>query len=188
MTAPSVDRAERLYSPREVDAALDRMAADIARRLSGRDCVVLSLLQGGIVPTGMLLPRLDVSLELDSVHVTRYRNTTRGGDVEWRTHPRTPIKDRHVLLIDDILDEGHSLAAVRAWCRAEGARDVLIAVLVDKEHDRKHPEVVADFVGLQVPDRYVFGYGMDYRGWYRNAPGIFALAGAAPATDGDRED
>lgn len=183
MSAPSIANAERLYAPTEVEAALDRMGAEISRRLAGRDCVVLSLLQGGIVPTGMLLPRLDLALELDSVHVTRYRNTTRGGDVQWCTWPRTPLGGRDVLLVDDILDEGHSLAAVRAWCRAEGARDVHIAVLVDKRHDRKHPEVTADFVGLDVPDRYVFGYGMDYRGWHRNAPGIFAVADDTPPVD-----
>lgn len=176
MSAPPVDVAERLFTPEEVDAAVGRMARAIDARLDGGECLVLCLLQGGIVPAGMLLPRIAAPLELDSVHVTRYRNTTCGGDVEWRTLPRTPVAGRRVLLLDDILDEGHSLAAVHAWCRDQGARELLVAVLVDKRHDRKHPAARADFVGLEVPDRYVFGYGMDYRGWHRNAPGIFALA------------
>lgn len=176
VSVPRVDDAERLFAPEQVDAALERMARAITGRLDGGDCLVLCLLQGAIIPAGMLLPRIEAPLELDSVHVTRYRNTTRGGDIEWRTLPRTPVADRRVLLVDDILDEGHSLAAVRAWCHGQGAREVLAAVLVDKRHDRKHPAAHADFIGLEVPDRYVFGYGMDYRGWHRNAPGIFALA------------
>lgn len=176
MSVPDVSRAERLYAPADVDAAIGRMAAAIDRRLDGADCLALCLLQGGIVPAGLLLPRLAAPLELDSVHLSRYRNTTRGGDVEWRAHPRTAVNGRRVLLIDDILDEGHSLAAVCDWLRTEGAGEILVAVLVEKHHERKHPLLAADFVGLEVPDRYVFGYGMDYRGWHRNAPGIFALA------------
>lgn len=173
---PRVDGAERLFAPAQVEAALERMARAITARLGDGDCLVLCLLQGAIVPAGMLLPRVRAPLELDSVHLTRYRDTTRGGAIEWRALPRTPVAGRRVLLLDDILDEGHSLAAVQAWCREQGAREVLVAVLVAKRHDRRDPAVSADFVGLEVPDRYVFGYGMDYRGWHRNAPGIFALA------------
>lgn len=176
VSVPRVDGAERLFTPEEVDAAVARMARAITERLGDGDCLVLCLLQGAIIPAGMLLPRVRSPLELDAVHVTRYRNTTRGGDIEWRTLPRTPVAGRRVLLLDDILDEGHSFAAVQGWCREQGAREVLVAVLVAKRHDRKHPAVRPDFVGLEVPDRYVFGYGMDYRGWHRNAPGIFALA------------
>ncbi|MDZ7749554.1 MAG: hypoxanthine-guanine phosphoribosyltransferase [Halofilum sp. (in: g-proteobacteria)] len=176
MSAPDVSAAERLHAPAEVEAACARMGAAIGARIGDGDCLALCLLQGGIVPTGLLLPRIDAALELDSIHVTRYRNTTRGGDVQWHTLPRAPVAGRRVLLIDDILDEGHSLAAVQRWLLGAGAREVLTAVLVDKRHERKHPEVAADFVGLEVPDRYVFGYGMDYHGWHRNAPGIFALA------------
>lgn len=164
-----------LYDRPAVDAALDRMAAAIDARLGGQPCLALAVLQGGMVPAGQLLPRLRTPVELDSVHVTRYRNTTQGGELEWLARPRARLAGRRVLLIDDILDEGHSLAAVAAWCREQGAVDVTIAVLVDKRHARKHPGVRADVVGLEVDDRYVFGYGMDYRGWHRNAPGIFAL-------------
>lgn len=172
---PPVENSERLFAPAEVDAALDRMARAIDEHFGGADCVALCLLQGGIIPAGLLLPRLTTPLQLDSVHVSRYRNTTRGGEIEWLARPRTPLARQRVLLIDDILDEGHSLAAVQAWCLEAGARDVLTAVLVDKRHARKHPRARADIVGLEAPDRYLFGYGMDYRGFHRNAPGIFAI-------------
>lgn len=175
MKIPSIENSERLFAPAEVDAALDGMARAIDTHFAGADCVALCLLQGGIVPAGLLLPRLTTPLQLDSVHVTRYRNTTRGGEIEWLATPRTPLAQQRVLLIDDILDEGHSLAAVRDWCLDAGASEVLAAVLVDKRHARKHPRIRPDFVGLEVPDRYVFGYGMDYRGFHRNAPGIFAI-------------
>jgi hypoxanthine phosphoribosyltransferase len=172
---PAIDQAERLHTPQEVEAAADRLAEAIDAWLDGRDCVALCLLQGAIVTTGMLLPRLRAPLHLDSIHVTRYRNTTRGHDLEWFAQPRTPLAGRRVLIIDDILDEGHSLAAVERWCTEQGATEVRAAVLVDKKHDRRTPEAHADFVGLEIPDRYVFGYGMDYHGWHRNAPGIYAL-------------
>ena len=175
MTVPSIERSERLFAPEEVEAAIDRMAAEIDAHFAGDECVALCLLQGAIVTAGLLLPRMRTPLQLDSVHVSRYRDTTRGGEIEWLARPRTPIAGRRVLLVDDILDEGHSIAAVRGWCVEIGVAEVVTAVLVDKGHARKHPEARAEFVGLEVPDRYVFGYGMDYRGYHRNAPGIFAI-------------
>ena len=171
-----IEGAERLHDPADVEAAFDRMAADIDARFAGEGGVALCMLQGGIIPTGLLLTRVRAPLELDSIHVTRYRNTTVGGEIEWRARPRIVLAGRRVLVIDDILDEGHSLAAIRAWLSARDAAEVLIAVLVEKRHERRAPGIAADFRGLEVPDRYVFGYGMDVRGWHRNAAGIFALA------------
>jgi len=175
MSAPEVVNAECLHSPGDVEAACDRMAGAIDTWLDGRDGLALCLLQGGIVPAGLLLPRIAAPLQLDSIHVTRYRNTTRGHELDWHALPKTQVRGRRILLIDDILDEGESLAGVRQWCEQHGAASVWTAVLVDKCHTRKNPRVRADCAGLQVPDRYVFGYGMDYRGWHRNAAGIFAL-------------
>ncbi|HGN3348776.1 TPA: phosphoribosyltransferase family protein [Pseudomonas aeruginosa] len=86
--------------------------------------------------------------------------------------------DRDVLIIDDILDEGHTLSAIIDFCKHAGARAVHTAVLVDKEHERKaRPDLKASFTGLYCADRYVFGYGMDYKGYWRNAAGIFAVKG-----------
>lgn len=170
--------AECVHDAVAVMAAFDRMAARVDALLDGEPAVALPVLQGGIIPAGQLLPRVRTPLQLDTVHLTRYRNTTVGSTIEWRSWPATPLGGRTVLVIDDILDEGHSLAAVVERCRGEGAAQVLIAVLVEKRHQRKHPHVQADVVGLEVDDRYVFGYGMDYLGWHRNAPGIFALTDA----------
>lgn len=175
-SVPDTARAECVHDDAAVMAAFARMANRVDTLLDGTPAVALALLQGGIVPAGQLLPRLRTPVQLDTVHLTRYRNSTVGGTIDWLAWPVTPLRGRAVLLIDDILDEGHSLAAVAERCRHEGAAEVLTAVLVEKRHRRKHPHVQADVVGLEVDDRYVFGYGMDYLGWHRNAPGIFALA------------
>ena len=167
--------ADLLHDQAAVEAALDRLAAAIRAELADRDPVVLVAMNGGLIPAGALLPRLGFPLRLDYLHATRYREQTRGGALDWKRHHDTPLAGRDVLVIDDILDEGYTLAAIAAQCRAEGARRVWTAVLVEKLHERG-VDFAADFVGLTVPDRYVFGYGMDYKGYLRNAPGIYAVA------------
>lgn len=166
--------ADRLYSQAEVDAALARMADAIGVRLKGLNPLLLCVMTGGVVALGQLLTRLDFPLQIDYLHATRYAGDTQGGALQWRARPATPLRDRVVLVVDDILDEGNTLASILRYCRAQGAREVYSAVLVNKLHDRKC-DVRADFVGLTVADRYVFGYGMDYKDYWRNAPGIFAV-------------
>jgi hypoxanthine phosphoribosyltransferase len=166
--------AELIHDEATVEAALDRMAEEITARIKDTNPLVLGVMLGGLIPTGKLLTRLDFPLQLDYLHATRYRGETRGGELHWIAHTRVPMRDRVVLVIDDILDEGATLAAILQHCRDEGAREVIGAVLVNKLHDRKAPDAHADIIGLEVDDRYVFGYGMDYKGFLRNAPGIFA--------------
>jgi len=167
-------RAQLLHPHEAVESALDDMAQRISQRLSGSDPLLLAIMIGGVVLAGQLLPRLQFPLRLDYIHATRYRGETRGGELYWIQHPREPLADRTILLVDDILDQGVTLAEIAAACRRAGARDVLSAVLVEKRHDRGHG-FQADFVGLRVEDRYVFGYGMDYKDYLRNADGIYAV-------------
>jgi hypoxanthine phosphoribosyltransferase len=134
---------------------------------------VLCVINGGIPVAGQLLMRLTMPLQLDSINASRYRNQTSGGEIQWLLKPSIPLKDRAVLIIDDVLDEGITLAAIHQFCLNEGADAVYSAVLVDKLLGREKP-IAADFVGLEVPDHYLFGYGLDYKGYLRNAPGIFA--------------
>ena len=152
------------------------MAEEISERIGATSPVVLCVLTGGIVTTGQLLPRLEFPLELDYVHASRYRGETRGNELQWLCRPSIPLKGRTILVVDDILDEGMTLAAILNYCRQEAAAAVYSAVLVEKLHDRRIG-YKADFVGLQIGDRYVFGYGMDYKGYLRNADGIFAVVG-----------
>jgi hypoxanthine phosphoribosyltransferase len=166
-------RAELLYSQNEVELALDRMAEQIISRLSGRNPVVLCVLNGALIPLGHLLTRLPFPLRQDYIHATRYRGDTSGAELEWIGRPGTPLEGETVLVVDDILDEGVTLAAILEHCRQAGAKSVYSAVLVEKSHLRGNG-FKADFVGLTVPDRYVFGFGMDYKGYLRNTPEIYA--------------
>ncbi len=170
-------KATCLYSKSEIDSALDRMATAISYRLAHTNPVFLCVVVGGIVPLGNLLPRLDFPLEVDYVHATRYQNSTRGKELVWKSHPDINLSGRTVVVVDDILDGGITLNAIIEYCQAQGASDVLSAVLVDKKNARL-PEgcPTADFCGLEVDNHYVFGYGMDYKGYLRNAPGIYVVA------------
>jgi hypoxanthine phosphoribosyltransferase len=170
-------RATLLADRAIVGQALDRMAREIGRDLAGRDPLVLAVMVGGLVPTGWLLKRLDFPLQLDYVHATRYRSGTRGGaSIEWIARPRTPLGGRVVLVVDDILDEGHTLAAILDDCRARGAVDVRSAVMVEKQHRRRVAGLAADYTGLRVEDRYLFGCGMDYHEHHRQHAAVYALA------------
>lgn len=170
-----LQKADRLYAPADVEAALDRMGREIERELAAADPLLVCIMTGGVVPFGKLIPRLQFPFEIDYVHATRYGDKLRGGELHWRVPPSQNPAGRTVLLVDDILDEGETLAAIEARYRAEGARAVYKAVLVVKQRQRS-ADVAVEFRGLDVPDRYVFGYGMDYKGYLRNAPGIFAEA------------
>ena len=171
------EKSSCLFTTQEVEAALDRMAHNIHERLHDKNPVLLCVMIGGLVPLGNLLPRLDFPLEVDYVHATRYRGGITGGELQWKVRPSLDLKNRTVLIVDDILDGGVTLAAIIEELKSLGASEVYSAVLVDKHHKRVPNGLKkADFVGLQVEDHYIFGYGMDYNEYLRNAPGIFVVA------------
>jgi hypoxanthine phosphoribosyltransferase len=160
----------------QIEAAMDRMAAEITLRIGHANPLVLPVMTGAVYLAGQLLPRLAFPLECDYIHATRYRNSTQGHSIEWVAEPRTPVAGRTVLVLDDILDEGITLAAIRQRLLDQGATACLTAVLAEKELGRDKP-LAADFAGVRLPDRYVFGCGMDVRGAWRNLPGIYAVRG-----------
>jgi hypoxanthine phosphoribosyltransferase len=168
--------ADLLCSKEQVEAAFDKMAAEITAKLADTNPLVLCILTGGVIPSGMLLPRLNFPLMTDYIHATRYGHKTDGGELDWIVKPHKPLKDRVVLLVDDIFDEGLTLEAIVHDCKEAGAKEVYTAVLVEKIKQRK-PELKIDFVGLMVEDHYLFGYGMDYKHYWRNADGIYAVKG-----------
>lgn len=173
--ADALKTAELLHGRSELDSVIARMGRDIDAALAGEVPLYLSVMHGGLIFSGALALAVSTDLEFDYVHATRYRGETQGGELHWLRKPIAPLAGRTVLLADDILDEGYTLRAVRDWCLAQGAKRVLIAVLCQKRHDRTAPGIRADFCGVEVPDRYVFGFGMDYHEQGRNLPGIFAL-------------
>jgi hypoxanthine phosphoribosyltransferase len=172
-----LDSAEQLCSAAEVQNALARVAADIRGALAQANPLVLCVMGGAVVFCGQLLPLLDFPLEFDYLHVTRYGTEVKGGGIEWRTTPQASMAGRTVLVVDDILDEGVTMADIRTRVLAAGAARFYCAVFADKQLGRAKP-LSADFVGLTLPDRYVFGYGMDVKGAWRNLPAIYALAKA----------
>lgn len=161
-----------------VIAAIERIADEITTELQKVNPVLICCMNGGLVFAGQLLTKLHFPLQIDYVHATRYGHEVNGVSLDWKVRPQIDLHDRTVLLLDDILDEGVTLAAIAGYCRQQGASRILMAVLVEKLHLRKvTPGMRADFTGIEVGDRFLFGYGLDYKGYWRNAPGIYAVKG-----------
>lgn len=173
-----IEEADLLVNETEVLTAIKQLGNEITEQLHESNPVLLCIMNGGLIFTGQLLTRLKFPLEIGYIHATRYGNETRGASLNWIVKPQQDLKGRTVLLLDDILDEGITLAAIAEYCRQQGAARVLMAVLVEKLHLRKVvPGMRADFTGIEVGDRFLFGYGLDYKGYWRNAPGIYAVKG-----------
>lgn len=168
--------ARCLADPAAIAAAMDRMADAITAELAGANPLVLGIMTGGVTPLAMLLHRLDFPLQVDYAHLTRYGSATSGGELHWIRRPPDAVRGRNVLIVDDILDHGITLAALVAECERLGASRVLTAVLVTKNLATRAGLARSDYSALTLPDAYLFGYGMDYKTYLRNAPGIFAVA------------
>jgi len=170
----AMEHADEIHDEAAVAAAVRKMAAQITDDISELDPIILCAMNGGLLPTAMLLPHLRFPAKLDYVHASRYREKTSGEDLCWHKEPSQSLRGRHLLIIDDILDEGYTLESILDYCESQSPASLRAAVLVQKAHDRGvRPPV--DYIGLRVPDRYVFGCGMDYKGYWRNLPAIYAL-------------
>ena len=188
LIAEILEKSDLLYDRAAIDAAIAGMADAIAADYIGQvpanrmgDSFVpvfLTVMHGALPFAGQLALELGargLDLQFDYLHATRYRGSNQGGELVWKHRPATALYGRRVLIADDILDEGHTLAEVRRWCIEQGATDVRIAAMTVKDHDRCVAGIRADYVGLHLPDRYVYGFGMDYHEQGRNLPAIYAL-------------
>jgi len=175
LLADALPTADLIHDRARIEAAILGMGKQLDAKLQGEVPIFLTVMNGGLLFAGALALAMHNDLEFDYLHATRYRSGTSGHELRWIKHPNVSMRGRSVLLVDDILDEGHTIKAIRDHCVAEGACRVLVAVLCEKRHGRTVPGIRADFVGLEVPDRYVFGYGMDFYEQGRNLPGIYAL-------------
>src|SRR3989338_3219700 len=169
-----LQQAELLCSAEQVQASLHKVARQINAALADTHPLVLSVMGGAVVFTGQLLPMLDFPLDFDYVHVSRYGDARHGGQMHWKVEPRQNVRGRLVLVLDDIFHEGPPLGALRQPVLELGARKFAGAVFADKRHGRAKP-IHADFVVMELPDRFVFGYGMDIEGAWRNLPAIYAV-------------
>ena len=188
LIAEALEQSDLIYDRAAIDAAIAGMADAIAADYIGQvpanrmgDSFVpvfLTVMHGALPFAGQLALELGargLDLQFDYLHATRYRGSNQGGELVWKHRPATALYGRRVLIADDILDEGHTLAEVRRWCIEQGATDVRIAAMTVKDHDRCVAGIRADYVGLHLPDRYVYGFGMDYHEQGRNLPAIYAL-------------
>jgi len=173
----ALQNSELLFDEEAIDDGVESIAALIRADYEGGERpVYLTLMHGGMLFASNLALSVGIDLEFDYLHATRYRGAITGSGLAWLHRPSTPLEGRRVLIADDILDEGHTLKAVRDWCEDQGATEVRIAVLCVKNHDRRVEGIDADYIALEVPDAYVYGYGMDYHEQGRNLPSIYALA------------
>lgn len=165
-----------LCDSKQLSKVLDTLADKITTDLKEKNPLILSVMTGGIIPTGHLVTRLAFPLQLDYIHATRYRGETRGGELHWIQEPSISLKNRNVLIVDDVYDEGITLFEIVKYCKEQGASDVRSIALVNKIHNRKI-DYKPDYVGLEIEDRYLFGFGMDYKNYLRNINGIHAVKG-----------
>jgi hypoxanthine phosphoribosyltransferase len=171
-----LNNAECICSRDEINAGLDRLANDITDKLKDTHPIILCVMVGALIPTGHLLTRLNFPLEVDYIHATRYKGAMRGGDLHWLVEPHIDLKDRTIIVVDDILDGGLTLAAIIDYCQQASAKAVYTAVMVNKIRPRE-PGVnfEPDFVGVTIEDRFVVGFGLDYENHWRNLPEIYAV-------------
>ena len=159
----------------EVEATIERMAGEINAHFGGRPILLLIVMTGAVMPAAWLAARLEMPLQMDFVHVTRYDGDTEGGKLRFRVPPRIELEGRDVLIVEDIFDVGLTLQAIVRYCKRQGAASVSSAVLVRKNHDRSTTGETPEFIGMEVEDKYVFGCGMDAYEYWRQLGEIRAL-------------
>ncbi len=170
--------ADVIHDAAAVSAAYDRIAEQLTRRIRNSNPVIMPVMMGGLFAASEILRRLEFPFQMDYLQASRYRGDIHGGELVWKVMPSIDLAGRVVVVIDDILDEGHTLAAVQRALHAQEPAELITVALVRKLHDRGNPNVEVDFIGLEAEDRYLFGCGMDYKGYLRQFPAIYAVKGA----------
>lgn len=166
-----------LHAREEVEQAIDRVASEMNQKLTDDVPVFLCVMNGAVIFMGQLATRLTIPMQINYIHATRYRGEMEGADLQWRAEPTQCLKNRVVVVVEDILDTGLTLAAVMKYCYDKGAKKVYTAALVDKNRPREEGGIKrCDFTGLDVPDLFLVGYGLDYKDYLRNLDGIYAVA------------
>ena len=168
-------KADHLYDLSEIKTAIIRLAEQVTKQYDDKNPLVLCVMSGSLVTMGHLLPALNFPLEIDYIHASRYGKQISGGDINWIHKPKSSLVGREVILVEDIVDHGHTLAFLRKYCKDKHCKSVGCVTLVNKVGIKKYC-ATPEFIGLSVPNRYVFGFGMDYKGYWRNLPGIYAIS------------
>ena len=167
--------ADLIFSAHQIAVAIENMALSLEKQIQKKDAIILCVMNGGLITTSDLLRNMECETRLDYLQVARYRDKTIGGSLHWHKEPQLSLEDQTVVLVDDIYDEGYTLEEVVSYCENKGAKEVITVVLLFKQKPNRQVAMQPDIFGLEVVDRYVFGYGMDYKGYLRNLPAIYAL-------------
>lgn len=170
-----LENSRVLFNRDEVSAAVQKMADEINQFYGDEPLILILVLTGAIIPATWLVTKLKMPVQMDFVHATRYRGGLYGAELEYRVPPRLDLESKNVLIVDDIFDEGNTLAAIKGSVEKRKAGSVKMAALVRKDHDRGLSRDYVDFVGLDVPDVYVFGCGMDAYEEWRHLDEIWVL-------------
>jgi len=166
-----------LADRQEVEAAVSRMSLAINRHYEDQEIILLIVMTGAVMPAAWVASKLDMPIQMDFVHATRYAGQTEGGEIEFRVPPRLNLEGQDVLIIDDIYDIGLTLQMIERYCVSRGARSVNSAVLIRKIHDRETTPDLPEFIGMEIEDKYLFGCGMDAYEHWRHLDEIRALEG-----------
>ena len=167
--------ARIIITQAEIEEEINRLANEIEGSIGNQFPVVLSILNGSICFTGHLLTQLDFALRYDVFSMSRYAHGTTGGKLKHLLYPTTSVRNKTVLILDDILDRGTTLESAKRWAIGNGASQVLSAVLIDKQVQDSSNRIKPDFSCFSVKDEFVFGFGMDIDGMWRNLKDIHAL-------------
>lgn len=171
-----INHLDCIYDQQHIYAALDQMAAEMNQQLAGKNPIFLCVMNGAVITMGQLLPRLELPLKIDYIHTSRYRKGTKGGELYWLAKPHFDLNERCIVLVEDIIDTGITLAKVKEYCFKAGAKEVYTAALIDKPEARSEEGIESvDFHSLKVPNKFVIGFGLDYQEYFRNLPGIYVM-------------
>jgi hypoxanthine phosphoribosyltransferase len=164
-----------LFDEPTIQRRLDKIAAQISNDYRDRDLTVIAILNGSLIFMADLLRRVPLPLRLDCLSVASYRGKTQtSGDVIFNQVAMPDVVDRHILLLDDILDSGHTLAAIRGKLATANPCTIRVCVLLSKKKERAR-YIDADYVGFEIEDEFVVGYGLDFKEQYRNLPYVGVL-------------
>lgn len=167
-----------LINEDEINQAIDNLATQLNKDYADKEVAFLTIMNGGMIFASSLSMRLNIDMEMDYLQLSRYGKSQTGGQLVWKYQPEINMHNRHVILCDDIYDEGHTLEAAHNWCIKQGAQSARSVVLVHKNHDRTYAHYKPDYVALEIPDHYIFGFGMDLEEKLRQLPAIYYLPDA----------
>ena len=170
-----IDHSDLIYTQTEIATAITQMAATTDQLLAGSQPIIIAVMNGGMVLTYDLIRQLKTRSRLDYLQVARYQDKTVGGQLHWHKQPQQSLAGETVLLVDDIFDQCDTLQELVSYCKAQGAKQIFSAVLLYKHKAQREHSLMPDVIGLEVADRFVYGYGMDYQGYFRDVAEIYAL-------------